>query len=220
MKNLFLLIFKTAPALLLLLLFAASGLTQQLRAQQFEGTLTYELDTPDEVQSMTYHMKDNKARVEIAVDELGGNAVILIDSDTENMTILMEQLSMYMQIPVPPEEENGQEVQADDFQLTGQKRTIAGIDCQEYIYTDENGHKTEIWTPEADDFGGFLFPGMGEDDSMANMPDFNFFPFLVVSNAGGESMRMEVVSIEGKSLQDELFTVPSGFREMNMPFGN
>ena len=201
------------------------GSLQSIMAQQFEGTLTYEIEANGASQDLTYFMKSDHARVEIASEELGGKIAILIDTANENMTVLMEQLSVYMEIPIPNDEEAGDEDRAEDFHLTGEKMTIANYECQQYIYTDENGAETEIWTPVEADFGSFLFPEMG-DNSMGNMkqpdmPAFSFFPFLLISDSDGEPVRMEVVSVEKGELNDSMFTVPQNYRKMNMPiFGN
>lgn len=206
-------------------LFYFSGAHQAILAQQFEGTLTYKLEADGDTQNLTYFMKENKARVEIAIEQLGGNVVMLLDSESENLTILMEQMEMYMQIPIPRSVDDREYDEAEDFHLTGEKQTIAGVVCRQYVFTDDGGNETEIWTPADQDFGRFLFPGMSGDNmgtmKQPDMPQFSFFPFLLVSSGSDGLMRLEVTSVESKNLNNTIFAVPSNFREMNMPlFGN
>ncbi|MEX0778146.1 MAG: DUF4412 domain-containing protein [Balneolales bacterium] len=197
---------------------------RQVSAQQFEGAITYKLEADGERQNLTYFMKSNKARIEVAIEQLGGNAVVLIDSEADQMTVLMDQLSMYMRIPFAKESEIDSDEDTGNFQLTGKTRTIADVNCHQYLHTDGDGIETEVWTPVEDNFGSFHFRSMGGNMSAVNqsvMPDFTFFPFLLISNGKDQKMRMEVTSLDEKSLDDNLFTVPSNFREMNMKmFGN
>lgn len=212
--------FKYSGILIAIGLLCCSGFAQKASSQKFEGTITYSIEADGETQELTYSMKSNKARVEIAVEQLGGNAIVLVDSESENMTILMEQLSMYMQIPIPRDQENIDNGGSEEFHLTGERKSIASVDCQQYIYTDEDGNETELWTPVEESYGNFLFPGMDGNNmgslKQPNMPDITFFPFLLVSSGEGSSMRLEATSVDEKKLNDDLFTVPSNFREMDM----
>ncbi|MEX0773466.1 MAG: DUF4412 domain-containing protein [Balneolales bacterium] len=215
---------KSGVILSLIGLFCCMGFTQNIVAQQFEGAITYKMEADGESQDLTYFMKRNKARVEIAIEQLGGNAVVLIDSESGNMNVLMEQLNMYMEIPIPQDERNADYEEAEGFHLTGETKTIANIQCQQYLFSDERGNETEIWTPVDEEFGNFLFPGMGNKMGtlkQTDMPDFTFFPFLVRSSGDDGPMHLEVISLEGKSLNDDLFIVPSNFRKMDIKmFGN
>ncbi|MEX0686465.1 MAG: DUF4412 domain-containing protein [Balneolales bacterium] len=212
-------------ALLTTVLLCLPAIQQTLRAQQFEGSISYTLEADGEEHDFVYFMKDDHARVEFSSQELGGDLAILINSAPENLTILMDQLSLYMNIPIPKDEESEGAGDAENFHLTGEKSTISGYECQQYIYTDDDGSETEIWTPVNADFGNFIFPKMAGNSigslKQPNIPAVSFFPFLMVTGTGKDRIHMEVIFVEEKRLNNSLFSIPANYREMNMPmFGN
>ncbi|MBI4417697.1 MAG: DUF4412 domain-containing protein, partial [Ignavibacteriales bacterium] len=115
-------------------------------AQDFEGSVTFRVTGKDDAQSFEYWSKGNKARLEMGQAQ-GMKFVILMDAQSENITMLMPDAKMYIRMT----EDMGSTEPEDmplDFQRTGKTQTILGYSCEQVIIRQEKS-ETEAWVTKA-----------------------------------------------------------------------
>lgn len=211
-------------------------------AESFEGRVHMDVTTTKKKEKMglDYSMKDGKLRMDPQMPEHRGGAGMggmgmIFDMQAREMIILMDMQGrkMFMRRPIPQptaEEtakarENGHKMSPPE--ATGRTEMIAGYEAKEYRMTSEKGEVIEMWLakglgPYMSFAGGNPMGGRGAPpagwESFAK--DGNAFPMRVVTHGkdGGETMRMEVTSVEKTSLPDSLFST-DGYTEFSMPGG-
>jgi hypothetical protein len=96
---------------------------------------------------------------------------------------------------------------------TSQTDTVAGYSCDVYKIAETNGDKSEACLAK-----GIHFPQMGKGANWLGDLGGDVFPMRVVTTdpTGKEKNRMQVTKVERKTLDDSLFTVPAGYKVMNM----
>lgn len=114
---------------------------------------------------------------------------------------------------------NAPPAQPPKVEKTGKKDSVAGYSCELWNITSE-GHKAEACVAEGItwiDLGdlGMTSPAVG---LAAVATEANRFPLRVVSYdaKGAEEMRMEVVKVDKKKLDDARFVVPPDYRVVDM----
>jgi hypothetical protein len=209
---------KMVAVLSCLLLFSVSIVFGQDR---FEGKVTFKTD--DE-QLITYLMKGNKFRIEQSEGKDTGGGAMIYDSDTQMMTILMNQQKMYMEMPI---NELKYTPQADSekpkyFAKTVEKKVILGNTCDKFEFKDKD-KKGIAWMTK--DLGPFLFMGNPKDMN-DSQPDWQqevmgagYFPLLVKEEDSSGELKIvfEVTELQSMELDDELFSIPLGFDKFTMP---
>jgi hypothetical protein len=175
-----------------------------------------------------------------------GQTVMLWDLEAAKITTLIPSNQMYMTLDLKETAENlkgiGKEKKPTDEESvkfpkltpTGKQEVIAGYPCEHWLI----GDKQEIDMCVAKGLGYFGMGGsMGRDGgwwknlmfdpklltAAAAHPEWvkflegGAFPLKLIAQEGGKTrMTMEVTKIERKSLSDDLFTIPPGYKEFNM----
>ena len=159
---------------------------------------------------------------------------MIMDMQAREMIILMdmEGRKMFMRRPIPqPTAEQTSQVHEghpmSPPQATGRTETIAGYTATEYRMTGEKGEIIELWLakglgPFMSFTGGNPMMGGGRSTPPPGWESFardgNAFPMRVVTHGkdGGETMRMEVTSVDKTPLPASLFST-DGYTEFSIP---
>ncbi len=209
----------------------------------FEGEITAKMSRGLEPMEIRYASKGSRMRVEtqFSKGDPQTGAIVLMDISAGTQTMLMPQTKNYMTMNWGEmAEEMGKEAGKDpsgDFPKvtsTGKTETIAGFTCQHWLI----GDKQDTDVCMAKGLGYFAGGGSGgildklKDLAMREKikaqldanPEFakfvegGAFPLKISQIENGQSKTiMEVTSVERKSLDDSLFTVPADYKKMEIP---
>lgn len=201
--------------------------TPRLVAQKlanFEGVVVFKKkgETHGVVDSVTMrlYIKGDKFMAEDVKD--ANQPRIIVDTKKKLIFMITDRSREYMQMPTPPAQA-GAAVKAPT--KAPDKQMIAGHPCERWM---EKGADldTELWA--SSDLGKLSLPSgaMGVNlISSNNMAVFlknsNLFPFLFIekTKTGREMTRLEVLTVEKKTLADAVFEPPQGYNKMTMPTG-
>lgn len=218
------------------LLLAPTSLPAQ---RAFEGSITYRMTADGVTMQMTMMTKGSKVRTEMEMPGMPGPMFMLMDTEREIMQTVMPSMGMYMemdmkqvadQMQITPEMREKMN-QAPRIEALGTSDQIAGITCQNYRFTQgEEEMEGCIATGMGVFMGGASGGPPGQGGPLAGLGvDFSkltaefkdgMMPLRMrLKQNGTWSTFMEATAVERKSLDDSLFTVPSGLRKMNMPGG-
>ncbi|UCH64462.1 MAG: DUF4412 domain-containing protein [Ignavibacterium sp.] len=214
---------KTIALLSCFIIFSASILFGQDR---FEGKVTFKTDDDGKEQLMTYLMKGNKFRIEESEGRDAAGGVMIYDSETQMMTILMNEQKMYMEMPINDSKYTAQ-VQVDSekpeyFAKTVEEKVILGHSCDKFEFKDKD-KKGIAWMTK--DLGSFMFMS-NPKDMKKSQPSWQdeimgagYFPMLVKEeDSSGELITIfEVTELLSMDLDDDLFLVPPDFNKFVMP---
>jgi hypothetical protein len=186
---------------------------------KFEGTVTARLTAPGGVTDVTYLVKGDMFRMDMA--GRGQGMFILRDaSKNANYTVMPAQ-RMYIETPL----DAGNEIAAGrgsaktaDIKPTGRKETVAGVECEHVLITSDDAQYDACIAHGIGAFPAMNNP-MGRGRGAEAPPAWqklgrDAFP-LKVQKVGGETA-FEVTKIEKKPLDASLFAVPDGFQKMDM----
>jgi hypothetical protein len=220
----------------IILLLAAILAAPLCSAAGFEGTVTMKLTSRRETApQMTYSIKGPSTRIDLTAADKGGRVAMLMDSTKTEMTILMLDQKMFMTQPmlkVAGATSDAAGATSDaSIEKTSVTEKILGYDCVKYL-SKSKATVTEIWVTDqlgsfsglggGNPMGGGMGKGRGSPPSSEGqawekaLGGLNVFPLRVVSTeAGKESFRLEVTSIEKKSLADSMFVPPADFQDLS-----
>jgi len=189
---------------------AALFLASVAHAQEpsFEGVIT--LAAPGMLDGAKLFFKGSRARME----RRGALGTLLLDSHGRIVRLIDARHQYFVM---------ASRLQARQrtprFEALGKQETVAGLSCSYYRTRDPGGPQDgdQVCVTSALGFIG-LTPGgpLGDLNARAVQEQFpNGFFILKTITAKGTVSR--VVSIERKSLADDLFSPPPGYTEMAMP---
>lgn len=173
--------------------------------------------------------------------------VVLMDSSSGSQTMLMPQTKTYMSLDLNKGGQFGQMVEKmaekageetgdlSKITSTGQTETIAGHTCQYWRIGDKQ--QTDVCLARGLGFFGGGGQSGGIFEQLKNLamgdkvkaqlnanPEFakfvegGAFPLKISQVENGQSKTvMEVTSVERKSLDDALFSVPADYKKMEIP---
>lgn len=193
------------------------GITSDLRAQSFEGTIEFTATTERGPISMNYMMKGDNVRFE-SEGRPGMKAVILVNVKDNKTVMVMDQMKAYMEFDVPHTQ--GTEKPKPDIKKTGKSKKILGYACEQYLIKDGT-RETDVWVTKA--LGKFQLFRMGGRQQQAEaeawqeaVKNESAFPLFAVTREGDKEVsRMEATKIEKKSLDDSLFKIPEGYKKFD-----
>jgi hypothetical protein len=200
-----------------------------VRAGDFEGILHMSLihQSTNSTSTMEWYLKGEKARVEMFRGE-GLKNVMIVNAQTRTMQMAMAGQKTYMELSLGGErgEHLTDALEKQVVERTGKMDKIAGYSCEIWRITDKESNrlKNDIcvgkgfgkaasfwvdpkemkrssqpsWVKQLVDEGGFGLRSIHYDD------------------AGKESSRMEVTSIERKALDVGLFSFPTDWVKQDM----
>jgi hypothetical protein len=240
-------------------LTALAGLVMPLglAGQDFEGSVTYRMEGMGENGQIVHHVKGRNTRMEFTAQ--GQTMAMITDFDGSKMIMLMPSQKQWMDMKAMQErmaammgnattqaEEEAAKADPANFDIvaTGQKETIAGHECEHYVFKTDD---SEVDVCAAKGMGWYLGSGAGGgmgamggmmgrgrgNERSSGVPGLSnaqlgkwremyadgFFPLKVESKSPSGGMTMIVTSIERKSLPDSLFAPPPDYTEMKMPGG-
>jgi hypothetical protein len=177
---------------------------------------------------VTLKVKEGKIRM-----DTGPKVSAIVDTKSGDILTLMHERKMVMTIPDALEkarqqasqlQASGGESQPAVPKATGRKETIKGFLCEEYE-TTVNGSKVSIWLtkdlPEAEKLMkqlAVLSPETNFYKGMEDHPDVSGFPMrTVLVGPDGKTVSITVVGLSEDPLPEAEFSVPSGYKVMQMP---
>ncbi|HKV40187.1 MAG TPA: DUF4412 domain-containing protein [Blastocatellia bacterium] len=200
--------------------------------------------SPNAPVEMTYYIKGNHYRIDTPAGPAGGASVIM-DLQNGKMTSLMPAQKMYMTMDMKGMREQmgqaGEKAKLPKITYIGKKETIAGYSCEHYLMegsmTDPAGSKQEMDMCVTKGLGYFGMGGGSGGNSIfdqvfspklraeaASDPEWSkfiaggMFPLRVSTVENGETKTaLEVTKVDRKTLDDSLFTVPAGYKELRAP---
>ena len=210
------------PFLALFLCFYAScAVAFAQRTTNFEGVVVFKKkgETHGKADSviMRLYIKGDKFMAEDINDV--NQPRIIVDTKKKAIYMITDRSREYMQIPMPAAPAGSA---TRPPTKTTEKQTIAGHPCEQWTEKSQD-MDTELWA--SSDLGKLSLPSgsMGVNlISSYNMASFlknsNLFPLLFVerNKVGREITRMEVMSVEKKSLSEGVFEPPQGYAKLVM----
>lgn len=206
-------LFSAAPVI------ARADLTMVQRVQQ-EG--------PDPVDTVvTLKVKGEQVRVDPSPQ-----VTAIIDTKTGDTTTIMHAQKMVTTIPgsvVKGLQQQTQEKfgdgEATPAQSTGNKQTVGGYACEEYLFSPKKGMTLHIWAtqdiPDADKIMAELEELSADLDpyrgllKQANIPGFPVQ--VVIDGAEGAKASVTLVALSQNPLPDTDFEIPKGYKQMALP---
>jgi hypothetical protein len=191
------------------------------QAQDFEGIIYFE--TPSEGSQMgelAYKIKGSKVRMEMGEGQQ--SAAIIYQPEKSESIVLINQMKAYMKMDMNDEEKAGQNLEEwenSTLDKSGKRKTIAGHSCEIWEVENENGEKYTLCMAQG--LGTFMTPG--NPMNQKNAPAWakmiareGYMPLEVIkTDSGTQKVQMRATKIERKSLDDALFKIPEGYRDMS-----
>ncbi len=200
-----------------------------LHAGDFEGVIHMQtsyagLGTSS---AMNWYLKGDKGRVEMSRTD-GQTNVLIFDGKTRTMQVGMPRQKSYMEISLEGERgEHLKEVlEKQSVERTGKTEKIAGYSCEVWRITDKEQNRVKSDLCVAKGFGGaarfWIDPKEVRRSSqpgwVKQLVEEGGFGLRSIQydETGKEFTRMEVTSIDKKSLGANLFAFPSDWAKQDM----
>ncbi len=118
----------------------------------FEGRVVFKMNDGKSDIHVTYLLKNQLVRTEIAGGSQG-SAVAIMDFENNKTILLIKEMQMYMEAPL----DSIQGASSPDLdqkpsinvEKSGKTMEILGYNCAQYIVKDEDGSESEIWATKA-----------------------------------------------------------------------
>ena len=191
----------------------------------FEGSIKFVQITLNDTNYYTYHIKGNKVRLDVHENCKSCQNIdnsMIFDLDKKTIIALNPSRKLYINVPAKPyiEKEN------DQYQIIKSRNSkkIHGYKCYQWRVKNDK-EKTEIAYWVANDnfnfFEDFLkLWNRSEKHALyyLQIPDTKgFFPMLSVERTilRDQKMKLEVINIERKKLDESLFDIPENYQSYN-----
>ncbi len=211
-----------------LLCFLLSPLA--LLAGSFEGTIRLSIKSPkrDQPTVIDYSVKEGFLRMDIATTDSHGNnrnMTSIWDLGKHEMYTLMPEQKMYTVLKTEDIAAAAKSATSNvQIEKTGETEKILGYTAVKYLITDPDRKTTsDVWAAEG--LGTFMtgrnspFAKNGGISSIEKeLAARGFFPLRMINHdaSGAETIRMEAVAIDKKSLSDDTFAVPADYHRFDM----
>ena len=200
-----------------------------LHAGDFEGVIHMKTTHAETGTSgaMDWYLKGDKGRVEMSRTD-GQKTVMIFDGKTRTMQMAMPGQKTYMEISL----EGGrgeylkEALEKQSVERTGKTEKIAGYSCEVWRITDKERHRTKSDLCVAKGFGSaarfWIDPKEARRSSQPGwvkqlIEEGGFgLRSIQYDEAGKETTRMEVTSIDKKSLEATLFAFPADWTKHDM----
>lgn len=204
----------------LIALFIAASTSTPVQAQDFEGVIHFEVPemAKQGMAEMPYMVKGNKGRMEM--NHMGQKNAMLMLPEQSKMVMIIEKMQGYIEMNTDRNTSNSDLQEASDAEMTntGQTKTIAGKTCEVWRMESDDGI---FETCMAEGMGTFMMPQNQMQKNKApkwakTFAEKGAMPLEIVEIKNGKrSIQMKATKIEEKSLSDDLFKVPEGYRDMS-----
>ncbi len=217
------------PVFVWSLVLSVIPLPLPLHAGEFEGVLhmTTSHGETGMKSAMDWYLKGDKGRMEMSRAE-GRTSVMLFDATTRTMQMAMPGQKSYMEFNLAGErgERLAEAFENQTVERTGKAETIAGYSCEIWRITDKEPHRLKSQVCVAKGFGkAATFWADPKDARRSSQPGWMkqiaeeggfAIRSIQYDEAGQESMRMEVTSIDKKRLEAGLFAFPADWVKQDM----
>lgn len=195
----------------------------------FEGSVKIKMTADDESFFMDYFIQDDNMRIEINNEE----EVAFIMSGDKSLILMKEQKTymdlnnpMFKQIPgmsdMGNDDSSSEPLDINKYR-TGNTKSILEYECEQWIIKEQtDDEEVEAWV--TDELGNFMLMKnpMGGDVTPnwgSSLKGKGFFPMLVITKDedGEETSKFEVVGVDQKELNNNLFSAPADFEELKIP---
>jgi hypothetical protein len=209
----------------------------------FEGTVTAKMFGDDRDLQLSYSIKGSLSRIETSAtqERQSFTGVMILDMKSGKQMILMPPTKTYMELnlkEIGEQLKDGKDsTKAPKLTSTGKQETIAGYTCEHWLVGDDQ--KTDMCVAKGIGFFGFgsneqsggplnALRNLNIDPEMTAQIEANpelkkfieggAFPLKITEIENGQPKTiMEVTGIERKPLDDSLFTLPPGYKKMEIP---
>ncbi len=211
---------------LLLILFFTCG---TLRAQ-FEGVIETSNTTTDETGAeqhyvMTMWIKGSMAKITNTATPATPASTMIYRSDLRVIRILNDENKTFFEVPqgTSKDEDSGEGGKPAAIRKTGKTKKILGYRCDQYVMRQEE-METEIWgTKDLRGLSSALARALGEERAGQGeawndeLTRLGIYPILANTRIEGKVVEsQEVVRIEKRSLPDDLFSLPAGYKKQSV----
>ncbi len=197
---------------------------------KFEGVIETKNTTIDEygtLQQFTMTMYVKQDMVMIRNSPLGSTpaSVMIYRGDKNVVWMLDEESKSYFEIrqddkPKQVYSPSGKNNKGPAVRKTGKRKQVAGFACDQIIIKDDNV-MTELWATKAlgNLFGTIskILGGEGINQGWENkVMRMGYYPLIASTKVEGKVMEsQEATNIEKRSLTQELFELPEGFKKQS-----
>jgi len=191
-------------------------ITSSLFASPFEGIIFFQKMDDADITYYRYYVKEEHIRIE-DVNEGGViNGILLINLKEKTLKMLSCSAQMYIDVPIAPKSENPK-VKID---RTEEVRMILGNECELWKVINLEDHSNfEFWVNKGEySFFTPMLNMLNRNDKIAlawvsTMMGNHYFPFEGVeySSTGKMITKLEVLDIEQKEVDIDLFKVPMNY---------
>ncbi len=212
------------------LLVMLSPLAAPLRAQAFEGTLTFLVHGVDGDKTITEWVKPPQTRYDFApASGSGPSGTMIINTATKTRTVIMPGRRMYMSAPFDPAAHKAGTGEKSDVKWTrtGKTETVAGVKC-EVIHGagTENGKPKEadICVARGIGFGGGSTGGGPFSEALTEYANLNLgadegIVKMTSIEGGHPQVALELTKVDRHTLAVTDFQPPPGFTKYERPAG-
>jgi len=219
------------PIILLFTIFIVSFVqVKRVDAQNaFNGKMKFKVQDENGKSSyITYLFQDGNMRADLPASDMGGKVYMIVKN--KSMYVVMPGQKMYikysgslnklMKFNSDKNEKKPDWKKIMAMAKTGKTKTILGYHCSEFFLPNDNGGGMHIWATT--DLGNIA---MAQNPMTPNpmLSAINklggYFPLLTeeTNGAGKTVSKSEVVTMQKKNIDDNLFKIPSNYKKMNMP---
>lgn len=178
------------------------------------------------------YYKGEKARIDIGdhassiIDGPAGKVITLMHDQKMVMTMDARQTQALAALGVRAAGASGSPAKITP---TGRKERINGFDTEEFLFEQE-GNTTVLWLarnyPNKENLLKHLAM-LQKSEALSFAREINSYgmdklpgiPVRMITKSGGFQTTVNLVSIQEKNLDDSLFTVPAGYKGLEMPPG-
>jgi hypothetical protein len=189
-------------------------------AQHFEGEILFVRETPTDTSYFSYKIKGNKVRYEEMNRQMQVENYLIADLSNKNLFTVNPKMKLYRNIQVYPWRDKGDTL---NFRITktGNYKLINGYKCYQWRVLNRKENTEMSYWLATDQFRFFsefmkmLNPSDKTSHYYLTIPGTrNILPLESVERSMLREMRMRtgVVSIVKKSLQANLFEIPSRYK--------
>jgi len=152
----------------------------------------------------------------------GVTMAVLVETATGKVTMLIPQSSSYMDLNLDQLPQAGDSDESVDIRKSGKTDTILGYSCEQ-VFIRQDNREAELWVTKG--LGTFVQSTINPRSQSAavktierELTSRGYFPLRMISRTEGkEDHRTEVTSVSKKSLPDDMFVIPAGYKKMQMP---
>jgi hypothetical protein len=212
---------KLLRAILLILIGQIAFLCKgQVQEQNFEGEVLFIKHTLKDTSYLCYKIKGDKVRFEELDKDFHLVNLLIVNLSEKNIFTINPKKKLYAGLPVHAWNETPN---TTDFEIikTGNYKDIKEIRCYQWrVINKKENTEVQYWTAESKfSFFPRLLKLLNQSEKASHyylnaIPINGLLPLETVERSTFREMRMrlEVVNIEKKTMQPELFEIPSGYK--------